>query len=94
MAEPHALITIKVSPKSSRTALSGWHGELLKLSVTAAPDRGRANAAVIELLSEVLDVAKSRITLETGHTQTTKRLRITGLDAATVQARIAAALAS
>ena len=48
------LIQIKVIPKSSRDQVAGWLGERLKVRVSAPPERGKANAAVEALLSEVL----------------------------------------
>jgi len=33
-------LDVKVSPKASRNAVTGWMGEVLKISVTAAPERG------------------------------------------------------
>jgi uncharacterized protein (TIGR00251 family) len=47
-------IQIKVVPKSSRDEIAGWLGERLKVRVRAAPERGKANAAVEKLLSDVL----------------------------------------
>ena len=48
----------------------------------AVPDRGKANAAVIALLSKALGVPKSAISLVSGETARIKTLRITGDPAA------------
>lgn len=48
------LIHVKVIPKSSRDQVAGWLGDRLKVKVSAPPERGKANAAVEKLLSEVL----------------------------------------
>jgi uncharacterized protein len=48
------VIQVKVVPKSSRDEIAGWLGSRLKVRVSAPPERGKANAAVEKLLSDVL----------------------------------------
>ena len=74
-----ALLDLKVSPKASRNAITGFMGETLKLSVTAAPERGKANQAVEELLAEALGLPLSAVTVVAGHTAKTKRVEIAGI---------------
>lgn len=64
-------IPCRVAPKARRNS---WcvEGDLLRISVTAAPESGKANAAVVKLLSQALGVAKSRITLTRGGTSRDK----------------------
>ncbi len=88
MAHDGALLEIKVTPKSSRDALLGWLGEALKVAVTAAPERGRANAAVEALLARALDIAPSRVTVVSGQTSGRKRVAIKGLDAVEIRRRL------
>ena len=72
-------LAVKVTPKASRNAVLGWHGDALKIAVTAAPERGKANAAVQALLADALGVAKSSIVLLRGDTQSQKLFEIAGL---------------
>jgi uncharacterized protein YggU (UPF0235/DUF167 family) len=58
--------------------------------VRARPVEGRANAALIALLAGALDLPRSRVTLDAGDQARIKRLRLEGLDAATVRARLGA----
>ena len=74
-----ALLDLKVSPKASRNAIIGFMGETLKLSVTAAPERGKANQAVEELLAEALDLPLSAVNVVAGHTAKIKRVEIAGI---------------
>ena len=74
-------LDVKVSPKASRNAVTGWMGEVLKISVTAAPERGKANDAVEQLLAEVLGLPRSAVTVVAGHTSKLKRVQIVGLTA-------------
>lgn len=84
-----ARLQIKVSPKASRDAVTGWLGNTLKLSVTAVPERGKANEAVVALLAEVLGLPRSRIRVLRGETQPTKLIEIEGLDEAELRRRLA-----
>lgn len=81
-------LQIKVSPKSSRNAIQGWSGDALKIAVTAAPERGKANDAVVALLAKQLGIAKSCIAITAGHTQSRKTLTVEGLDAQGLRERL------
>lgn len=83
-----ARLPLKVSPKASRDAVGDWMGDALKVSVTAVPERGKANQAVIELLAKVLGVPKSRIRVLRGESQPNKLLEIEGLDDAELRRRL------
>lgn len=82
-------LTLRVSPKASRDAILGVmatpDGEALKVAVTAPPDKGKANAAVVALLAKAFGVAKSCIVLKAGETDRRKVLSIAG-DAAALAA--------
>ena len=75
-----ARLNLKVTPKASRNAISGWRGDTLRLSVTAAPEKGKANQAVITLLAEALDLPRSSLCIVRGETASTKIVEIGGLD--------------
>jgi len=73
------LLTVRVSPKASRAALVGLHDNALKIAVSAPPEKGKANAAVIRLLARSLDISPSRISLVGSPSSRTKTLRINGI---------------
>jgi uncharacterized protein YggU (UPF0235/DUF167 family) len=73
-------LLVKVSPKAARNAVLGWHDDMLKIAVTAAPERGKANAAVQAVLADALRVPKSAITLLQGETHSRKLFEIAGLE--------------
>jgi uncharacterized protein (TIGR00251 family) len=73
-------LSVKVVPKSSRNAVTGWVGETLKICVTAPPEKGKANAAVEAVLAGALGVARERVRLVSGHASPRKTVEIDGLD--------------
>ena len=77
------LLAIRLTPRASRERIGGTFADpagqrWLQASVTAPPDKGKANAALIALLSRKLGLPASSILLETGDTNRLKRLRLTG----------------
>lgn len=76
------MIAVRVSPKASRSAITGVfdgpEGAALKVAVTAPADRGRANAAVADLLAAAFGIAKSRVTLRGGETDRRKLFHLAG----------------
>ncbi|MDI3260499.1 MAG: DUF167 domain-containing protein, partial [Sinobacteraceae bacterium] len=62
-----ACVRLRVSPGSPRDAISGWRGDALKLSVRAAPERGRANEAVESLLAQALALPRGAVKVVAGH---------------------------
>src|SRR3546814_15032791 len=71
-------LVVKVSPKASRNAVLGWPGSRLKLAVTAAPEHGKANAAVQKLLASTLQLPKSAVVLLLGVTTSVKLYELSG----------------
>ena len=77
---PHgATFGVRVSPGSAREAVRGVHGDLLKISVREAPERGRANRGVVELLARVLDRPKGDLEILRGQTSRTKTVLVRGV---------------
>jgi len=70
------LLHVRVQPRARASAVKGWHGEALRVSVTAAPEDGRANRAVIALLAETFDIAPSSISLVRGAASRDKWFRL------------------
>jgi uncharacterized protein (TIGR00251 family) len=91
---PDLLLRVHVQPGAGRTALTGRHGDALRVKVGAPPEGGRANAALVALLATTLGIAESRISIESGATSRAKRLRIVGLPAADLERLLELALAA
>jgi uncharacterized protein len=76
-------VRVKVTPKAKRSQFGGLldepdGGKALKVSVTAAPEAGKANEAVIALLAQEWGVAKSAISVVSGATDRRKLVEIRG----------------
>ena len=71
-------LKVKVAPGSKRNAIGGWMGDTLKLKVQAPPEKGRANAAVIELLAAELGCSKSAVQVVSGATSRSKTVVVEG----------------
>lgn len=70
------LLRLYLQPKASRDQLVGLHGEALKITITAPPVDGKANAHLIKFLSKQFKVAKSAILIEKGLQSRHKLVRI------------------
>jgi uncharacterized protein (TIGR00251 family) len=73
-------LAIHVTTKAGKGEIVGWKGSELAVRVTAAPDAGRANAAVCKLIAEKLGVPKTAVRIVRGHTARHKLLEIDGTD--------------
>lgn len=73
-------LTVKVVPGSSRNQIVGWLGDSLKIKVTAPPEKGRANQAIVALLASTLGVSTDDIQIESGHSSPSKIVAINGMD--------------
>jgi uncharacterized protein YggU (UPF0235/DUF167 family) len=87
-------LALRVTPNAGVDRIEGVEirddgAAVLRLRVTAVPDGGKANAAVVALLARGLDLPKSAIAIVTGETSRLKRVRISG-DGAVLAARMAA----
>jgi uncharacterized protein (TIGR00251 family) len=93
MAAASTRVRLRVSPGAGRAQIVGRHGDAWKVRVTAAPEQGRANDAVLRLLAEALAVPRSTLALVSGHGARDKIVELTGLGPALVERRLASASA-
>ena len=67
------IIKLKISPNASKNEIIK-NGDELKIKITAQPIENKANKALIEYLSKVLRIAKSKIEIVKGETSKEKTL--------------------
>jgi uncharacterized protein len=83
------MLRLRVQPGAPRSRLKGWRADgALQLSVSAAPEDGRANRAVLELLAEALGVGVRSLKVERGEASRSKWIAIQGLAGSEVRERI------
>jgi hypothetical protein len=83
------IVRVRAQSRARRTGITGEHGGALRIAVAEAPEKGRANLAIIELLCRELDLARSQVRLISGETTRDKRFLLTGVEPAELRARLA-----
>jgi uncharacterized protein (TIGR00251 family) len=84
------VITVHASPRASKTAAHGLHGDALKIRLNAPPVDGKANQALLEFLAGALEVPVRSLRLVSGETGRLKRVLAQGLTSAEARARLTA----
>lgn len=82
-------LAIRVTPRASKNEIAEILSDgTVRVRLTAPPVEGKANAALIEFLSDVLNVSRSKIDIVAGMNGRDKLVTILDLDAETVHDRI------
>jgi uncharacterized protein YggU (UPF0235/DUF167 family) len=76
---PSTRLRVRVVPGSAHPGVVGRYGDAWKLRVSEAPERGRANEAVLELLAESLSVPRRDVELVAGHGGRDKVVELHGI---------------
>ena len=84
------VIDVRVIPRASRSGLAGVRDGALLLRLHAPPVEGAANEEVVEILSRALGVPRRAVTIVTGGRSRLKRVRVEGVSAEFVNARLKA----
>ena len=79
MGVPSTRLRLRVVPGSTRPGIVGRYGDGWKVRVTAAPERGRANDAVLDLLAQTLSMPRADVTLVSGHAARDKVVELHGI---------------
>ncbi len=75
--KPEGLVfRIRVQPRSAKNQVVGLYGDALKINLTAPPVNNAANKACSAFLASLLPVAKSSITIVSGHTGRNKQVMV------------------
>lgn len=75
------ILPVRAHAGARRNAILGVRDGALRVCVTAVPEKGKANKAIVALLSKTLRVPKSAVELMSGDTSPQKRFLILGLEA-------------
>jgi uncharacterized protein YggU (UPF0235/DUF167 family) len=84
-------VRVRVSPGAKSSRIIGPHGEGWKVRVAARAEGGRANDAVVRLLSAALGVPREAVTLVSGHGGRDKIVELAGLGPSQIERRLSSA---
>jgi uncharacterized protein (TIGR00251 family) len=85
------LLSVKLQPRASANEIGDALGDELRIKVTAPPVDAAANEALVKLLAQRLDCPRNRVALVRGHTSRHKTIKLHGLTAEDVLAKLAQA---
>ncbi len=88
---PVARVSLRVTPGARQSAIVARHGSGWKASVVAPPERGRANADVVELVAGAVGVPRRLVTLVKGAGARDKVIEIDGITTEEADRRLDAA---
>ena len=83
------LLHVHAQPGARRNGIVGERAGALRVAVTAPPDKGKANAAILDVLAEALGMKHSQLTLVSGDTSRRKRISLAGMSVEDAARRIA-----
>lgn len=72
------VLNLHIQPGAKQTGFAGLHGEAMKIRLAAPPVDGKANAALCAFLADFCALPKSAVTLISGQSSRTKRVRVEG----------------
>lgn len=82
-------LAVKVVPGASRDQVAGRYGDGIKVQVSAPPEAGKANLAVVRVLAEFFSLRADQVTIVRGQTQPRKVVSFDGLEAADLDRQLA-----
>jgi len=81
-------ITVRVQPNAKRNEIVRFKDDVLHIKIAAPPVQGKANAALLAFLSDILGMSKSRLSIERGATGRMKMIVVEGMSQEEVSERI------
>ena len=87
------VLPVRAQPGARRNGVQGEQNGALKVAVTAPPEDGRANAALVEVLRDWLGLRRSQVELVVGPTSRNKVFLVRGLGAEELTALVTSKLA-
>ncbi len=89
--QPHAdgtILPVRAHAGARRNEIGGPQAGMLKVSVTQAPEKGKANKAIVALLAKRLGLRKSQLDLISGETSPRKQFLVREVTPAELSSRI------
>jgi uncharacterized protein (TIGR00251 family) len=82
------ILPVRAHAGARKTGIVGMHNGMLRVAVTAAPEKGKANKVIVAVLAKALGVPKSAIDIVSGETSPQKRFLLVSCDAERVRAAV------
>lgn len=89
MKPDDARLTVRVQPNASRSQFVRFEDGVLHLKIAAPPVKDKANRELVDFLSRLLDLPRSALSIEKGHTSRRKTLSVAGLEPRALEERLA-----
>ena len=83
------VLSVRVIPRAGKSAIDGTRGDALLVRLKAPPVDGAANAELVRVIAAALDVPARNVSIAGGEHARHKRVAVTGIDRAQVEARLA-----
>ena len=81
-------LRVRVQPKASGNEILGFREEILRLRVTAPPEDGKANSAVVHLVAKKLGLSRNQLEIIRGHSSRSKFIRVTSSNVQEIKHRL------
>lgn len=81
-------INFRIQPGARRNEISGEYGNGIKVRLTAPPEQGKANQALISLLAEKTRLKENQISIIRGHTSRNKVVVFNGIEETEVRKKL------
>lgn len=82
------VLSVRVVPRAAKGGIAGTRGNRVLVRLNAPPVDGAANAALVELLAEVLGVPRRAVAIAAGLTSRNKQVRVAGIGPADARSRL------
>ncbi|MBI1311783.1 DUF167 domain-containing protein [bacterium] len=92
--EQGTVLPVQAQPRAKKNGIAGCHDGALKVQVTQAPEKGKANDALVKVIAKELGLRKSQLQLLSGATSTRKKFLVAGVSAAALRNQIETVLKS
>src|SRR5262245_23034641 len=83
------VITVRAVPRARKSGVAGTRGDALLVRLQAPPVEGAANVELVSVIAAALRVPVRAVSIADGDRSRQKRVRVTGIDAATATTRLA-----
>jgi hypothetical protein len=86
------VFTVRVIPRSPKSAITGRRGDAILIRLAAPPVEGAANEALIEFLAKTFQRPRRDVCIVSGQKSRDKRVSIEGISDTDLSARLSAIL--